>query len=70
MPDVKITGRILGGISGGGKEKVRFRPKAPYSTPAVWLPREAIAVVEEPGEFVTIYLPRSLAEEKGLEEFI
>ena len=65
--DVEIKGRI---VRDDPEEMfILFRPKAPGFVAAVALPRSRIAVVREPGEWVTVTMPLAMAEEKGLGEF-
>ena len=68
MSDVQIKGRI---IRDDPEEMfILFRPKSPAPAAAVALARSQIAVVREPGEWVTVDLSPEYAEEKGLGEFI
>ncbi len=65
--DVEIKGRIT--RDDPEEMFILFRPKAPVFVAAVALPRKDIAVVREPGEWVTVTMSLNLAEEKGLGEF-
>ncbi|MBI4643923.1 MAG: hypothetical protein HY743_09460 [Deltaproteobacteria bacterium] len=68
MSDVHIKGRIV--RDRAEDMFIIFKPKSPVPVPSVCLPRSAIAVVQEAGDFVTVTMPLKLAEEKGLEEYI
>ncbi|RJR32466.1 MAG: hypothetical protein C4567_18780 [Deltaproteobacteria bacterium] len=67
MIDVEIKGRIL--RDRAEDLFIIFRPKAPVPVASVCLPRSAVAVVQEPGEWVTVTLPLKLAEEKGIDQY-